>query len=764
MKKKLSRIIIAMMIAMLLVPTTGYSFGEVETQQSQETQMTEESADDSVEGTVDESDSTKADPDDASVEKDQKNQQNDTTQKTTQPSSEVNKTGKSSEDDSKTGISDEEMTEEMEFLYIESDELTAPGTQNIVVSWDSSLDEVSDIRLIYQTPSGQEANIKESKRTDQSILFTKDFNTSETGTYKIKGVKYSIDDEECYFAFDDVEIAATFNVIADSSELENVVNVEVNENGSINKKEISNDISAAMAAAGTSTPSKARSAKSGNVVVVLDPGHGGSDPGATSNGLNEDTLNLKIANYCKAELQQYSGVTVYMTRSTDKKVELAARVDYAESKGADLFVSIHINAGRGTGAEVYCPNNNYKPSIGAEGRDVATKIAKQLEALGLKNRGVKTKNSQNNTKYPNGSLADYYGVIRMSKLAGFPGIIVEHAFIDNAKDAAFLKSEANLKKLGIADATGIAQYFGLEKGKWVQDEKGWKYQKSNGEYYIDCLATIGGEKYYFDENGYRFSGFVEVDGTLYYFDEETGKAPTSKWYTVDGEKYYTDRFNKVVRGLVTIGGEKYYFNEETGAMETGWHTVNGEELFFGEDGKLVEEKHTISGKSRTDITQMVKYYDSSGKKFPAYYRRNGVANIEEFCKIYYEEAEAEGIRAEVAFCQAMKETGWLQFGGDVDISQFNFAGIGAVGGGASGASFKNVRTGVRAQIQHLKAYANKEKLVNDCVDPRFNLVTRGSAPYVEWLGAAANPNGTGWAPSADYGSSIVKMVSKLLEY
>ena len=121
------------------------------------------------------------------------------------------------------------------------------------------------------------------------------------------------------------------------------------------------------------------------------------------------------------------------------------------------------------------------------------------------------------------------------------------------------------------------------------------------------------------------------------------------------------------------------------------------------------------------------------------------------------------MRAEVAFAQAMKETGWLQYGGIVKINQFNFAGLGALDGNSSGhcASFPDVRTGIRAQIQHLKAYASTELINNTCVDPRFDLVTRGCAPYVEWLGQKENPTGKGWATAAGYGTSIVTMIKKM---
>ena len=70
-------------------------------------------------------------------------------------------------------------------------------------------------------------------------------------------------------------------------------------------------------------------------------------------------------------------------------------------------------------------------------------------------------------------------------------------------------------------------------------------------------------------------------------------------------------------------------------------------------------------------------------------------------------------------------------------SQNNFAGIGAVGGGAAGNSFPTAQIGIRAQIQHLKAYATKDALKNPCVDPRYNLVDKGCAPTLEEIGRAS---------------------------
>ena len=83
------------------------------------------------------------------------------------------------------------------------------------------------------------------------------------------------------------------------------------------------------------------------------------------------------------------------------------------------------------------------------------------------------------------------------------------------------------------------------------------------------------------------------------------------------------------------------------------------------------------------------------------------------------------------------------------------------GGGVQGNSYPDVRTGIRAQVQHLKAYACTENLNENCVDTRFDMVRRGSAPYVEWLGIQENPNGGGWAAGADYGSKLRRLLADL---
>ncbi len=177
---------------------------------------------------------------------------------------------------------------------------------------------------------------------------------------------------------------------------------------------------------------------------------------------------------------------------------------------------------------------------------------------------------------------------------------------------------------------------------------------------------------------------------------------------------------------------------------------------------IADGQYPIMGNSSVTVEQMVSYFESAEVPYPAEaLSKGGADSIETFCQMYYEEATAEGVRPEVAFAQTMKETGWLQFGGDASVEQFNFAGLGTTGGGEPGNSYPDVRTGIRAQIQHLKGYATTDALNQECVDDRYEYVLLGCAPYVEWLGQNENPDGTGWATAERYGYSIVEMIRNM---
>ena len=218
------------------------------------------------------------------------------------------------------------------------------------------------------------------------------------------------------------------------------------------------------------------------LVIVLDPGHDSTHAGAGGNGLREEKLVLKIGLYLREELNKYENVKVYMTRESEgcafpetigvnegSKRCNEARVAYAKSVGADVMIALHLNSysNNASGALAFVPNNNYSPEAGKVGQELGATIVNRLAELGLQNRGIVIKESDTDTRpeeyyYPDGSIADYYRVIRYAKKELIPAIIVEHAFISSASDVSkVLSSEEGLKALALKDAQGIVDYYGL---------------------------------------------------------------------------------------------------------------------------------------------------------------------------------------------------------------------------------------------------------------------------------------------------------------
>lgn len=145
---------------------------------------------------------------------------------------------------------------------------------------------------------------------------------------------------------------------------------------------------------------------------------------------------------------------------------------------------------------------------------------------------------------------------------------------------------------------------------------------------------------------------------------------------------------------------------------------------------------------------------------------NVAQSVIDMIPLYLSEGTVEGIAGDIAFAQSCVETGNFAFPQTtckVSLDQNNFAMMGVTTAESKGESFESPQIGIRAQIQHLKAYANSDALVGECVDPRFKYVVRGVAPYVEWLGMKENPQGRGWASSAGYGRKILDVLKAVRE-
>ena len=637
-------------------------------------------------------------------------------------------------------------------------------------------------------------------------------------------------------------------------------------------------------------------AHAAGITIAIDPGHGGSDPGAVANGLREKDLTLAVSLALKEELESYDGVRVVMTRTTDTRpsentsADLSSRVDMAAAADADALVSIHFNSGSpiANGAEVwYANSSSYNYGTHTQGRTLSNAIQKQLTSLGLADRGIKTRDNPY-YDYPDGSTGDYYAIIRQSREENMTGIIVEHAFVTSASDAALLRDANFVRSLGIADATGIAQAYGLSKGAWRaagdswsfisngtaktgwfsvggrwywagSDERtirGWSIINGRRYFFDDSTAMVTGWKqedgkwyylrpdgdmatgwvkdagswYYLNSDGVMVTGWLLDGGTWYWLDPSSGAMVTG-WVKVGGAWYHMAGSGAMNTGWLLDGGTWYWLDPSSGAMVTGWVKVGGTWYHMAgsgamntgwlldgawywldpSSGAMATGTVTVEGRASTFassgawlgyadgsdaqaasrsasrsasvtnasgqrlimsaptasrsevIDAMEDAWDQAGYSYPSALAGGGAPTIRDFASIVYDEAVAEGVSPELVFVQDMQETGWLQFGGDVSVSQYNFSGIGAVGGGAKGASFPDVRTGIRAQAQHLRAYADSSvttaSLANAVVDPRFTYVRKGAATVVEYLGIQENPNRTGWAAAKNYGYDLVSMMN-----
>ena len=294
---------------------------------------------------------------------------------------------------------------------------------------------------------------------------------------------------------------------------------------------------AVIAGIWTQKPVTAKAAD--DFVIVLDPGHDATHVGARGYGLKEEELNMKIALSCKAELEKYDGVKVYLTHPTidcglpgsSTRECLYSRPDYAKSVGASLYVSLHNNAGMDTsGHEVYYPNANYIPEFNVEGAALAQCISDKLSDIGINDRGIHTRDSNGDEDdgtnwYNDGSRADYYAVIRGSKKNGFIGLIVEHAYISNANDASLLGDDNMLALMGQADAQGIAEYYGFAKksGLRIGNDDIW-HMYSDGDIVSDYTGMA--------ENEYGW--WMLTDGSINF--DYTGMAENQYgwWYMSNG--------------------------------------------------------------------------------------------------------------------------------------------------------------------------------------------------------------------------------------
>ena len=261
--------------------------------------------------------------------------------------------------------------------------------------------------------------------------------------------------------------------------------------------------------------------------------------------------------------------------------------------------------------------------------------------------------------------------------------------------------------------------------------------------------------FYTSNNGDVLNAFTAVRGGLRFVDDAAvlrhfvscgmaeGRRGNESFDVYGYRNRYTD-----LRKAFGLNLKGYYIHYLYCGIKEG---RNGASM-TGYEGLIMSSAYSTYLDAANHFTKTV-----GPKGFPsAVYTDRGASNIIDFCKILYEEAQSEGVSPEVLYGQVMKETGYLKFGNLVQPNQCNFGGLGATGPGNPGYTFGSVREGLRAQVQHLKAYGSTEPLINPCIDARFKYVSRGCAPRTIDL------NGKWAVPGVGYGESIDAIAKEVI--
>ena len=559
--------------------------------------------------------------------------------------------GSEKESESETERESESETEkqeeaELEFLYVTAPEMAGDEGQAVIAKVKTDGEVLERAAISYKNPDGSEGRAEAAEIIQNYAAFI--FYGSGISQDAFTKLEVSWGGKER--TVDLVKLQTAPDTVVASEDTPQVMSVSENYEEAAVAGMVAEDpsqIASALDEAGSQAAmaagrSRSRAAASevqprdgGNIIIVLDPGHGGSDPGAcrTIDGISyvESAVTMQMGWAVKAELETYDGVTVYLTRAEDRYLTLKERVDYAAALGATAMISLHINStgdeqqSYATGALAFVSSGNYRPSQAQETAYLAEWILKELSEVGFKNNGLFKNYSETGDKYPNGSLADYYGIVRRCVLAGFPGMIIEHGFVNNPSDAQTWYNDAGIAQIAQADAAGIAAYYGLsKKGSsggnsnsggnnnggnneepgytgptgWQQTAQGWVYLKKDGSRTVGWMDDPkDGRTYYMDSQGIRLNGWQKINDIWCFFNETDGHfMPEVKyipefedgltgWQLADDRWYYLDGDSQVTMGWQKVRG-RWYYMAENGVMQTGWQQIDGEWYYLNGSGAM----------------------------------------------------------------------------------------------------------------------------------------------------------------------------------
>ncbi|MBW4647292.1 MAG: N-acetylmuramoyl-L-alanine amidase [Kastovskya adunca ATA6-11-RM4] len=442
--------------------------------------------------------------------------------------------------------------------------------------------------------------------------------------------------------------------------------------------------------------------------IFISAGHGGfegsiRDPGAISGGTTEATQMILLRDQIVAELRS-RGFEVF---SVPDDLSLRASIQWinARARPGDVALEIHADAFSNPsvrGASVFYITNNTERKNHAELLLLA--LLRRLPQL--PSRGAKP-----DTNTAVGSLA----FLRQVSVAS---LLMEVGFLTNPDDRALIINRRRDMALGIAD--GLAAWSRAVSGTSPTVPE----------------PTYPGINININNRTYQEQG-VLINSNAYVPIDLVDRLGIDLTTVPDIRRV-------LYRGVVYVKAVDLRDYNVSVGWDNATRTVILRSILQICPGQI----DRIMGQGNTSEVQLMMFLKSNNE--------DALSQFPDIARLYREEAAIEGVNYDIAFCQMCVETSFLRFGGVLKPSQNNFAGLGTVGGGAETASFPSARIGVRAQVQHLKAYASVEPLVLEIVDPRFRFVARGIAPLVPQLSGR-------WSADLQYGAKIMATVRRLYE-
>ncbi|AFY80119.1 hormogonium tapered terminus morphoprotein TftA [Oscillatoria acuminata] len=449
--------------------------------------------------------------------------------------------------------------------------------------------------------------------------------------------------------------------------------------------------------------------------IFISAGHGGYengalDPGVIAGGTTEAQEMILLRDLIVAELRSRPGVEVLTVPDNLSMSDSISWIN-ARARAGDVALEIHANAfsnPTGRGASVYYIANNDQRKRNAE--QLLLSLLRRVPQL--PNRGVQP------------DTATTLGNLPFNRWVFIPSLLMEVCFLTNPEDRSLLQNRRRDFAVGIAEGL-VAWAAGTPLPDPVPPGTSTPVPPT----YPPINININGQIY--GEQGVIINGnaFIPIDVA------DSFKVNLSTHATIRRVTY---------RNIVYVRAIELREHDISVAWDGGTRTVLLRSILQICPGYL----DRIVGHGNTSEVQLIVFLKGNNPQ--------AIVQFPDLPQLYREEAAIEGINYDIAFCQMCLETNFLRFNGEIQPTQNNFAGLGSLGGGNTAASFPSARIGVRAHIQHLKAYASIEPLVMEQVDPRFRFVARGIAPLLAQLSGR-------WAADLQYGQKILALLRRLYE-